>query len=100
MTACRAAQKFPNAHVIQIRIRQTGSAGVRTFKREIRGEGFFCSLGTVLNRNPDVFSKHKAVIRCCNFIEHEKELEEGAICHRKCAGRVTPHKSEAFRERK
>ena len=30
----------------------------------------------VLDRNQDVFSRHKADIVCCNFIEHEIELEE------------------------
>ena len=29
------------------------------------------SLRAVLNRNADVFSKHKADIGCCNFVEHE-----------------------------
>ena len=28
----------------------------------------------VLERNEDVFSKHKADIGCCNFVEHEIEL--------------------------
>ena len=27
----------------------------------------------VLDRNQDVFSRHKADIRCCNFVEHEIE---------------------------
>ena len=61
------------------------------------GEGDFESLRAVLNRNVDVFSKHKAEIGCCNFVEHEKELEEGAIPHREGARRMTPHKSEACR---
>ena len=29
------------------------------------------SLRAVLSRNADVFSKHKADIGCCNFVEHE-----------------------------
>ena len=33
------------------------------------GEGDFESLRAVLNRNADVFSKHKADIGCCNFVE-------------------------------
>ena len=37
-------------------------------------EGDYGSLKAVLNRNADVFSKHKAEIGCCNFVEHEKEL--------------------------
>ena len=48
----------------------------------------------LLNRNADVFSKHKADIGCCNFVEHEIELEEGAYPHREGARRMTPHKSE------
>ena len=51
----------------------------------------------VLNRNVDVFSKHKADIGCCNFVEHEMEVEEGAFPHREGARRMTPHKSEACR---
>ena len=37
------------------------------------------SLRAVLNRNPDVFSKRKADIGCCNFVEHEMEIEEREI---------------------
>ena len=51
----------------------------------------------LLYRNADVFSKHKADIGCCNFVEHEIELEEGAVPHREGARRMTPHKSEACR---
>ena len=61
------------------------------------GEGDFEKLWDVLNRNTDVFSKHKADIGCCNFVEHEIELEEGAVPHREGARRMTPHKSEACR---
>ena len=43
------------------------------------GEGDFESLRAVLNRNAAVFSKHKTDIGCCNFVEHEIELEEGAV---------------------
>ena len=39
------------------------------------GDGDFELLREVLNRNADVFSKHKADIACCNFVEHEIELE-------------------------
>ena len=59
------------------------------------GEGDFESLRAVLNRNTDVFSKHKADIGCCNFVEHETELMEGAIPHREGVRRLTPHESEA-----
>ena len=51
----------------------------------------------VLNRNADVFSKHKADIDCCNFVEHKIELEEGAVRHSEGARPMTPHKSEACR---
>ena len=61
------------------------------------GEGDFESLRAFLNQNADVFSKHKADIGCCNFVEHEIELAEGAIPHRVGARRTTPHKLEACR---
>ena len=50
---------------------------IEHLKGKIR-EGDFEKLRDVLNRNADVFSKHKADIGCCNFVEHEIELEEGA----------------------
>ena len=50
----------------------------------------------VLDRNQDVFSRHKAVKdRCCKFVEHEIELEELAVPHREGARRITPNKSDA-----
>ena len=52
----------------------------------------------VLERNADVFSTHKADIECCNFVEHEIELEESAVPHREGARRMTPHKSDACRK--
>ena len=61
------------------------------------GEGDFELLRAVLNWNADVFSNHKADIGCCNFVEHEIELEEGTVLHREGARRMTPHKSEACR---
>ena len=61
------------------------------------GEGDFGKLRDLLNRNADVFSKHKADIGFCIFVEHEIELEEGAVPHREGARRMTPHKSEACR---
>ena len=54
------------------------------------GEGDFELLREVLNRDEDVFSKHKADIGCCNFVEHEIEIEEGAR-------RMTPQKLQACR---
>ena len=56
------------------------------------------SLKAVLNRNADVCSKHKADIRCCNFVEHEIEIEEGSVPHKEGARRMTPNKSEACRK--
>ena len=55
-------------------------------------------LRAVLSRNADVFSKHKADIGCCNFVEHEIEIEEGSVPHREGARRMTPHKVEACRK--
>ena len=52
----------------------------------------------VLERNEEVFSRHKADIGCCNFVEHEIELEENAKPHREGARRMTPHKSDACRK--
>ena len=52
----------------------------------------------VLERNEEVFSRHKADIACCNFVEHEIELEENAIPHREGARRMIPHKSDACRK--
>ena len=52
----------------------------------------------VLERNEEVFSRHKADIGCCNFVEHEIELEENAEPHREGARSMTPHKSEACRK--
>ena len=69
---------------------------IEHLRRKI-GEGDFESLRAVLNRNADLISKHKANIGCCNFVEHEIELEYGAIPHREGARRMTPHKSEACR---
>ena len=40
----------------------------------------------VLERNEEVFSRHKADIGCCYFVEHEIELEENAIPHREGRG--------------
>ena len=56
------------------------------------------SLRVVLYRNADVFSKHKADIGCCNFVDYEIEIEEGSVPHREGARRMTPHKSEACRK--
>ena len=49
------------------------------------GKGDFELLREVLYRNADVFSKQKADIACCNFVEHEMEVEEGAFPHREGA---------------
>ena len=52
----------------------------------------------VLDRNQDAFSKHKADIGCCNFVEHEIELDESAVPHREGARRMTLNKSDAYRK--
>ena len=53
------------------------------------------SLRAVLSRNADVFSKHKADIGCCNFVQHEIEIKAGSVPQREGARRMIPHKSEA-----
>ena len=52
---------------------------IEHLRRKI-GEGDFESLRAVLNRNAALISKHKANIGCCNFVEHEIELEYGWAC--------------------
>ena len=52
----------------------------------------------VLERNEEDFSRHKADIGCCIFVQHEMELEENAVPHREGARRMTPRKSEACRK--
>ena len=52
----------------------------------------------VLEPNEEVFSRHKADIGCCNFVEHEIKLEESAVPHREGARRMTPNKSDACRK--
>ena len=42
----------------------------------------FEAIKDVQERNDEVFSRHKADIGCCNFFEHEIELEESAVPHR------------------
>ena len=44
------------------------------------------AINDVLKRNEDVFRRHKADIGCCNFVEHEKELEETAVPRREGRG--------------
>ena len=53
----------------------------------------------MLDRNQDVFSRHKADIWRCNFVENEIELEEIAVPHREGAGRMTPDKLDAYRKK-
>ena len=53
---------------------------------------------TLKAKGYEVFSRHKADIGCCNFVEHEIELEENAVPHREGARRMTPHKSDACRK--
>ena len=42
----------------------------------------FEAIKDVQERNHEVFSRHEADIGCCNFVEHEIELEESAVPHR------------------
>ena len=49
----------------------------------------------VLDRNQDVFSRHKAGIGCVNFVEYEIELEESALPHKEGARRMSPSKIDA-----
>ena len=56
------------------------------------------AINDVLHRNEDAFSKHKADIGRCNFVEHEIELEESAVPHREGVRRMTPNKSDACRK--
>ena len=55
------------------------------------------ALKDVLDRNQDVFSRHKVDIGCCIFVEQEIELEESSVPHREGARRMTPKKSDACR---
>ena len=57
------------------------------------------SLRAVLNRKADDFSKHKADIGCCNFVEHETEIEKVSVSHREGARRMTTHNSKACRKK-
>ena len=56
------------------------------------------SLRAVLTGYALVFSKHKAGIGCCNFVEHKIEIEEGSVHHMEGQRRMKPHKSEACRK--
>ena len=52
----------------------------------------------MLNWNEDVFSKHKADICCCSFVEQEIEIEEGSVPHREGARKMTSHNSKECRK--
>ena len=39
------------------------------------------AINETLDRNQDVFSRYKAEIGCCKFVEHEIELKEPAVPH-------------------
>ena len=56
------------------------------------------SIKGFLDRNQDNFTRHKADIGCCNFFDHEVELEVSAVPHREGARRMTPNKSDACRK--
>ena len=52
----------------------------------------------MLDRDQDVFLRHKADIGCSNFVENEIELVAAAVLHREGASRTTPNKSDASRK--
>ena len=52
----------------------------------------------VLDSNQNVFLIYMTDIGCCSFVEHEIELDESGLPHRKVARRMTPHKSDACRK--
>ena len=55
----------------------------------------------VLDMNQDVFSRYKADIECCNFVENEIELEESAVQHREGKSKfMTPFKSDLCRNKR
>ena len=54
----------------------------------------------VLNRNAGFYSQQRVDIGCCNFVEHEKEIEEGWVSHREGGARImTPHKLEKCKKK-
>ena len=62
-------------------------------------DGQLEAIKDVLGRNQDVFSRHKADIGCCIFVEHEIELEKSAVPHREGAMPMTPKKSDSCRKK-
>ena len=56
------------------------------------------AIKVVLDRNQDVFLRHKADNGCWKFVEHEIEQEESAVPHREGARHMTPNKSDACRK--
>ena len=72
---------------------------IEYLKGKIRNEQLE-AIKNVLDRNQDIFSRHKANIGCCNFVEHEIELKESAVPHREGARRMTPNKSDACRKKR
>ena len=71
MTACRVARIFSERpSSCELVADKPVLPEIEHLRGKI-GEGDFESLRAVLNRNADVFSKHKADIGCCNFVEHK-----------------------------
>ena len=56
------------------------------------------TIKNVLDRTQDVFSRHKADIGCCNFVEHETKQDESAVPQREGARRMTSNESYACRK--
>ena len=94
LSSCSNFPERPSSH--ELESDQPVLPEIEHLKGKI-GEGYFELLREVLHRNADVFSRHKVDIGCCSFVEHEIELEEGAVPHREGARRMTPHKSKAYR---
>ena len=94
LSSCSNFPERPSSY--QLESDKTVLPEIEDLKGKI-GEEDFELLRDVLNRNADLFSRHEADIGCCNFVEHEIEVEEGAIPHREGARRMTPHKLEVCR---
>ena len=52
------------------------------------------SLGRILNKLDDLFTKHKADIGSCTIAKHTVEVEPGAVSHREGARRMSTEKAE------
>ena len=74
MSSCSNVPEIPTPEELKM------ATPVLTETEHLRGGGEitdeqFDAIKDSLDRNKNVFSKHKAEIGCCNFVEHETELE-------------------------